>query len=518
MNQVISYLQTKVVPDELILLAGRTDSMEFVRDVLQSVSWKRVSIIASECQIEEKICREIERIKKDTDTGLSDVIIVKSCIESDFCTGHRGECAVVFDSLASVETLEPLLGLSPRYLAGECTASDISSFEVWEKAHLSVKNIYLLSRFESEKTEALLWEADEKYTYELSVIIPMYNVAAYLPQCIESCIVWDAAYVEYLFIDDGSPDNCAEIVSEYAKRDSRVKLLQKENGGCASARQYGLERAKGRYIGFIDPDDYIDPEMFRKLLMRAMAGSYEIAYCGFNEVYEDSGTISKANEPVGSPYNAGTSDSELINALIMRLTPVIWRRIHLKELLTRENIHFYTDLKMSDDLPFHVETLFCAKSVVSVPEHLYYYRLARPGQDAQINDERLFVFFTILGYLDDFVKRSPDTSRTEVLQVRKLYAHMYVLRKIQRKYFGEYLKRAKADIRKNYGLFDGIEVIRRRTSTKCAVIYLVLHLGNKTLLRGVLVAWKIWSCIKGVFKRRIVRKSENKRLEKQSIS
>lgn len=496
MNQVISYLQTKVVPDELILLAGRTDSMEFVRDVLQSVSWKRVSIIASECQIEEKICREIERIKKDTDTGLPDVIIVKSCIESDFCTGHRGECAVVFDSLASVETLEPVLGLSPRYLAGECTASDISSFEVWENAHLSVKNIYLLSRFESEKTEALLWEADEKYTYELSVIIPMYKVAAYLPQCIESCIVWDAAYVEYLFIDDGSPDNCAEIVSEYAKRDSRVKLLQKENGGCASARQYGLERAKGRYIGFIDPDDYIDPEMFRKLLMRAMAGSYEIAYCGFYRCFDDSGEILIGDEPLGNPYNEGIADKKKINELIVRLSPVIWRKIYRAELLKREQIHFYTDLRMADDLPFHIETLLTAKSVAAVPEHLYYYRLSRVGQDASINDERLYVHFDIFRHLDDFIQRSPDSNQAAVLQIKRLLTHLYVLKKIKKKYFGEYCRRAKADIRKNFGFLDGIRAVLRQGAGIKAVAYPAMYFGSKTLLRGLLFGMKIRFAIK----------------------
>ena len=127
-----------------------------------------------------------------------------------------------------------------------------------------------------KEPQILEWIKNKNSDIELSVIFPMYNVAAYLDQCISSVTAWKAPYIEFLFVNDGSPDNSREIVLKWAEKDSRIKLLDKPNGGCASARQFGLERAQGSYIGFIDPDDFIDESMFRKLLRSAMTGSYDI--------------------------------------------------------------------------------------------------------------------------------------------------------------------------------------------------------------------------------------------------
>lgn len=491
MNQVIDYLQSKSLPDELILLAGTTDSTELIRNVLQMRSLNYVSIYVPTHQMETRIRQELKQMQKNMGNSLPDIINVKGYTELEQHVAYTDKCTVLFDFIPSSELLDPFIGMSPQYLVGTCAVSDISSFELWEKSRLSVKNMYLLSLWESGKTEELVWEDDGNYAVELSVIFPMYRVADYLPQCIESCIAWDAEYVEYLFVDDGSPDNCAEIVLEYAKRDSRIKLIRKENGGCASARQKGLECAKGRYIGFIDPDDYIDPDMFRKLFMRALIGSYEIAYCGFYRCYEDSGKIVADTEALGTPYQEGTSDTDLICKLITQLSPAIWRKIHHANLISREGIHFYTDVRLADDLPFHVETISRAKSVVAVPECLYYYRLARPGQDALIDDERLFAYFKIFRYLDAFFSRSSDKHQLGELQLKKLDVHINMLRKIQKKYFKAYCKRAKADIRKNFRLMEGIRAIRQHGSKMKVILYLMLYFGNRPMIRSLFFCWDV---------------------------
>ena len=82
-------------------------------------------------------------------------------------------------------------------------------------------------------------------------------------------------------MSDGSKDASADIIRKYARNDKRILLIEKENGGCASARQMGLERVRGRYVGFIDPDDFIEINMFHKLLRKAMEGNFDISLCGY---------------------------------------------------------------------------------------------------------------------------------------------------------------------------------------------------------------------------------------------
>lgn len=95
----------------------------------------------------------------------------------------------------------------------------------------------------------------------ISVIVPVYNVEPYLRQCVDSILGQTFRDFELILVDDGSPDGCPAICDEYAKMDSRVKVIHKENGGLSSARNAGLDVAKGKYIAFVDSDDWIHPEM-----------------------------------------------------------------------------------------------------------------------------------------------------------------------------------------------------------------------------------------------------------------
>ena len=99
----------------------------------------------------------------------------------------------------------------------------------------------------------------------ISVIVPVYKAEAYLHRCVESIRNQTFYDLEIILVDDGSPDNCGAICDEYAKIDSRIKVIHKENGGASTARNWGLEIATGEYIGFVDSDDYIHPQMYQLL-------------------------------------------------------------------------------------------------------------------------------------------------------------------------------------------------------------------------------------------------------------
>ena len=388
---------------------------------------------------------------------------------------NEGLTALVFVQPSSHESVNMLDFIRPDFLVGEVDAKELNAYLIWEAYRKTASHIYIVSVHANDREEALDWQKREDSDIELSIIFPMYNIAAYLPKCIQSVTAWKADYVEYLFVDDGSPDNCAQIVEEYAEKDFRIKLLQKKNGGCASARQYGLERATGRYVAFIDPDDYIDESMHRKLLSRALVGSYEISYCGYKELYEATGTVQEIDDVLGEPYCSGTADPKAIDELIAYRRIAIWRGIYLRELIDRNGIHFYEDLRRFDDLPFKVETFACAKSVVAIPEYLYYYRMARPGQDVAADDERLYVHFTIFDYLDKFLSRCRRTEQLDFLQIVKVQTHQWALEKMKPEFITEYCKLARKDIAMNHSFRNGLYVVNKYGSKKNTLYYVAIY-------------------------------------------
>ena len=104
---------------------------------------------------------------------------------------------------------------------------------------------------------------------KVSIIVPVYKVEKYLRKCIDSIINQTLKDIEIILVDDGSPDNCGKICDEYAAKDTRIKVIHKENGGLSSARNAGMEVAEGEYIGFVDSDDWIESDMYMTLWQKA---------------------------------------------------------------------------------------------------------------------------------------------------------------------------------------------------------------------------------------------------------
>lgn len=111
----------------------------------------------------------------------------------------------------------------------------------------------------------------------ISVIVPVYKVEKYLPACLDSLLAQTYRNFELILVDDGSPDKCWEILQQYAAQDARVRIFRKENGGVSSARNFGLEQARGEYIGFVDSDDFVAPQYLEWLLDAAQQKNAKIA-------------------------------------------------------------------------------------------------------------------------------------------------------------------------------------------------------------------------------------------------
>ena len=114
----------------------------------------------------------------------------------------------------------------------------------------------------------------------ISVIVPVYKAEAYLERCVNSIINQTYKNLEIFLVDDGSPDNCGQICDEYAKADSRIRVIHKQNGGQSSARNAALDVMTGDYVGFVDSDDWIEPSMYERLMSLVQEFGAEISVCG----------------------------------------------------------------------------------------------------------------------------------------------------------------------------------------------------------------------------------------------
>ncbi len=121
----------------------------------------------------------------------------------------------------------------------------------------------------------------------LSVIVPAYNIAPWLPNCLDSILAQENVELEVIVVNDGSTDNTASMLDEYAAVHPRVKPIHKENGGVTSARLRGVKEAKGDWIGFIDGDDVIEPWMYSRLLNNALQNNADISHCGHQVCFPD---------------------------------------------------------------------------------------------------------------------------------------------------------------------------------------------------------------------------------------
>ena len=129
----------------------------------------------------------------------------------------------------------------------------------------------------------------------ISIIVPVYKTEAYLEKCVDSILAQTFRDFELLLIDDGSPDNCQALCEEAAARDPRIRVIHQKNAGLSAARNTGVEAARGEWIGFVDSDDSIAPEMYETLLTYARRDGAQIAVCDYLLVTE-------AGEPLPSPY------------------------------------------------------------------------------------------------------------------------------------------------------------------------------------------------------------------------
>lgn len=199
----------------------------------------------------------------------------------------------------------------------------------------------------------------------ISIIVPVYKVEPYLRQCVDSILGQTYRDIEVLLIDDGSPDRCGEICDEYERQDARVRVFHTENRGLSAARNLGLREARGEYIGFVDSDDWIEPDMYEVLLKRLQETGADIGVCGLWYEHEKTKRELKLQEDI---YDSNDALSLLIEE---KISNHAWNKLYKAELF--QNISFPEGVFFEDIVTMHRIIEFCHR-VATTQAFGYHYR------------------------------------------------------------------------------------------------------------------------------------------------
>lgn len=201
---------------------------------------------------------------------------------------------------------------------------------------------------------------------KVSVIVPVYNCENYIARCIQSLLAQTLREIEIIAIDDGSTDQSGEILDRYAEKDQRLRVFHQNNSGVAAARNQGLAHARGIYIGFVDGDDYVEPDMYQELFT-AVDHRAEMAICGYDLQFAGHRDPRPCQ---GESLIEMTCRSDFYMQYFWE-SPNLWDKLYYREMIEQSGLSFSGDV--GEDLLFNLELLPHLKSVAVVQKVLYHY-------------------------------------------------------------------------------------------------------------------------------------------------
>lgn len=219
---------------------------------------------------------------------------------------------------------------------------------------------------------------------KVSIVVPVYNVENYVARCIDSLVNQTLRNIEIILVDDGSTDSSGKICNEFAKRDERIRVIHKDNGGLGYARNSGMEIARGEYIGFVDSDDYVDTKMFEALF--SYASEYDSDYVRCEHIIVDD----EGNEKLREQYHLESgiySKTEIQEKLLCPMFGKdigegkeahvgisVWRAIFRTSIIKEHHLFFPSEREViSEDIPFNLDFLMHAHTAYVTNEGFYYY-------------------------------------------------------------------------------------------------------------------------------------------------
>lgn len=216
----------------------------------------------------------------------------------------------------------------------------------------------------------------------ISVVVPVYNVEKFLPQCLDSLLAQTLTNMEILLVDDGSTDSSGTICDDYAALHWQMHVIHKKNGGLMSAWKAGFLQAAGEYVGFVDSDDWVEPDMFRTLYEKAAETGADMVVCGFVREYGEHSTLEEIHPETGF-YNPERIRNEIFPKLI-NFGPMMERYVSpnrvtklIRRPVLRNNLELCDEeISVGEDLVTTFSCVLDARSIVVLRDfHPYHYRI-----------------------------------------------------------------------------------------------------------------------------------------------
>ncbi len=265
---------------------------------------------------------------------------------------------------------------------------------------------------------------------KLSFVLPIYNVEAYLPQCVDSILSQATEDCEIILVDDGSPDGCGAICDAYAEKENNIKVIHKPNGGLSSARNAGFDRAEGEYVLFVDSDDYIEPGSVEKILNWIDETDADVAFLLSRKVYPD-GTSEPLGENLSRDAIYGKSRGEVLRYLAgqPKFPAGAWGKIYRRAFLLEHGIRYPDDRRLSEDLQYSLDLFLTAEKFDYLDFPYYCYRQNRAGSICNTISPRYYfdTFRFISDSADRFAENKKAKNETAALAL-SFAAYEYAIR------------------------------------------------------------------------------------------
>jgi glycosyltransferase involved in cell wall biosynthesis len=243
----------------------------------------------------------------------------------------------------------------------------------------------------------------------VSVIVPVYKVEQYLEQCVDSLVKQTLSEIEILLIDDGSPDRSGELADRLAETHAKVRSFHKSNGGLSDARNFGIQHARGDFVGFVDSDDWVDAKMFETLLAKATATGADIVVCGGYNYYEQTNTTTNLKiQAAPGVFGKSVAESpEILDAARSLACNKLFRRR-----LFDKPQNLFPLGQLFEDSAVVYNILDDANRVEMVDKPFYYYRQQRPGAITNSVTPKIFDIFkschSIMAHFNAKPNQSPE--------------------------------------------------------------------------------------------------------------
>lgn len=263
-----------------------------------------------------------------------------------------------------------------------------------------------------------------KNEVQLSIIVPVYNTEKYLSCCLDSILCQTMSNFELICVDDGSTDESPKILAEYAKKDERISVLTKPNGGLVSARKAGVNAAKGKYIGFVDADDWIEPEMYEILYTAAVENGVDLVssdYC------QEGNYTAISRDAVEAGLYTGERMQDLLNGAILNLktkdkgiSGSLCTKMFRSDILKEVIVKIPNDITVSEDKVTMVSYILECNSVMIIHEAYYHYVIRGDSMLNGLNSNYLLNIHYVYQYFRSLY------SHTRFTDTMRIQAELYV--------------------------------------------------------------------------------------------